>query len=106
MGHLRRSGFTAIVNNVSDLRPIRARYGVPDELQACHTCIVGSYVIEGHVPGDLIRRLLRERPSVTGLAVPGMPPSSPGMETPGSRHQPYQVLAFDSKGKTEVFATR
>jgi hypothetical protein len=106
VGHLRQSGFTPTVHNLTDLRSIKAKYGVPDDLQACHTGDVDGYVIEGHVPADLIRRLLRERPSVVGLAVPGMPPGSPGMETPGSPAQPYQIFTFDRKGKTGVYATR
>jgi hypothetical protein len=76
---------------------------VPEDLQACHTALVGGYVVEGHVPADAIRRLLRERPKVVGIAVPGMPVGAPGMEVPGSPRQPYQVFSFDGKGKTGVF---
>ncbi|HZS33784.1 MAG TPA: DUF411 domain-containing protein [Methylomirabilota bacterium] len=89
-----------------DLEAIKARHGVPATLQSCHTAVVDGYVIEGHVPADLIRRLLRERPAVTGLAVPGMPLGSPGMETAGRAAERYQVLTFDRKGTTSVFATR
>jgi hypothetical protein len=67
---------------------------------------VSGYVIEGHVPADLIERLLRERPKVVGLAVPGMPAGSPGMESGGGKPRPYQVLTFDAAGRTTVFATR
>jgi len=79
---------------------------VPRALQSCHTAVVEGYVIEGHVPADLIDRLLRERPSVVGLAVPGMPVGSPGMEVPGRAAERYQVLAFDQKGRITVFASR
>jgi hypothetical protein len=79
---------------------------VPPKLEACHTGLVEGYVIEGHVPADLIDRLLRERPLVLGLAVPGMPSGSPGMETPGRPAERYQVLAFDRNGNTTVFANR
>jgi len=79
---------------------------VPDVLQSCHTALVGGYVVEGHVPADLIDRLLRERPSVVGLAVPGMPAGAPGMESPGGRAEPYQILTFDGRGRTSVFANR
>jgi len=79
---------------------------VPRALQSCHTAVVEGYVIEGHVPADLIDRLLRERPSVVGLAVPGMPVGSPGMEAPGRAAERYQVLAFDQKGRTTVYASR
>ena len=91
--------------NHLDLRPIKAKYGVPADLEACHTALVGGYVVEGHVPVDVIVCLLRERPKVAGLAVPGMPAGSPGMEVLG-RADPYQVFTFDQRGKTGVFATR
>lgn len=91
---------------MNDLAPVKRKLGVPPALQSCHTAVVEGYVIEGHVPADLIDRLLRERPSVVGLAVPGMPVGSPGMETPGQAAERYQVLAFDQKGRTTVFATR
>ena len=89
-----------------DLRPIKAKYGVPADLEACHTALVDGYVVEGHVPADVIVRLLRERPKIVGLAVPGMPAGSPGMEVPGSSAQRYQVFTFDKNGKRGVFATR
>ena len=91
---------------MNDLAPVKRKLGVPTALQSCHTAVVEGYVIEGHVPADLIDRLLRERPPVIGLAVPGMPVSSPGMEAPGQAAERYQVLAFDQKGRTTVFATR
>ena len=106
MGHLRQSGFPVRAVDLSDLSPIKAKHGVPAELQACHTALVDGYVIEGHVPADLIVRLLGERPSIVGLAVPGMPTGSPGMEAPGSPPEPYQVFAFDRTGKARVFARR
>ena len=91
---------------MNDLAPIKRKLGVPSALQSCHTATVGGYVIEGHVPADLIDRLLRERPPVVGLAVPGMPIGSPGMETPGQAPERYQVLAFDEKGRMTVYASR
>ncbi len=106
MGHLRTQGFTVKVENLTNLRPIKAKYGVPAELEACHTALVDGYVVEGHVPADLIVRLLRERPKIVGLAVPGMPPGSPGMEAPGSPSPPYQIFSFDPTGKRTVFASR
>ena len=104
--HLRRHGFRVKTEDRSDLQPIKARHGVPAELQSCHTALIGGYVVEGHVPADLIERLLRERPKVAGLAVPGMPVGSPGMEVPGVPADRYRVLTFDRSGKTEVYATR
>lgn len=94
------------VENLRNMRPIKAKYGIPADLEACHTALVDGYVVEGHVPADLIVRLLRERPTAVGLAVPGMPAGSPGMEVPGSVAQPYQVFTFDKNGKRGVFATR
>ena len=92
--------------NLTNLGPIKAKHGVPAELQTCHTALVGGYVVEGHVPADVILRLLRERPKALGLAVPGMPAGSPGMEVPGTPAQQYQIFTFDRSGKTGVFATR
>ena len=77
---------------------------VPEKLYSCHTALVQGYVIEGHVPADLIQRLLKERPAVAGLAVPGMPVGSPGME--GANPQPYEVISFDKAGRTFVYARR
>jgi hypothetical protein len=79
---------------------------VPPALQSCHTGVVDGYVIEGHVPADLIDRLLRDRPPVVGLVVPGMPVGSPGMEAAGQKPERYQVLAFDRKGQTTLYASR
>jgi hypothetical protein len=90
-------------NDVPDLRPIRQRLGVSDKLGSCHTATVEGYVIEGHVHAREIRRLLKERPSALGLAVPGMPVGSPGMEQ-GDRKQPYATILFDDRGATRVFA--
>lgn len=106
MGHLRAQGFTVKTEHLTDLRPIKAKHGVPADLEACHTALVDGYVVEGHVPVDVILRLLRERPKVVGLAVPGMPAGSPGMEVPGSPAQPYQIFSFDRTGKRTVFASR
>jgi hypothetical protein len=106
VGHLRASGFDVREENVADLAPIKRRFQVPDALRACHTAVVGDYVVEGHVPADLIQRLLRERPAVLGLAVPGMPVGSPGMEAPGRAPERYDVLTFDRTGRTTVFARR
>jgi hypothetical protein len=106
VGHLRRHGFATTTRDVPDLGPIKARHGVPADLRSCHTALVAGYVVEGHVPADLIARLLRERPTVAGLAVPGMPVGSPGMEDPRGAVEPYQVVTFDRSGRRGVFATR
>jgi hypothetical protein len=106
VGHLRANGFAVKPVDTDDLDTIKARHGVPRKLEACHTALVGGYVVEGHVPADTIKRLLRERPSVAGIAVPGMPVGAPGMEVPGERSQRYQVISFDKTGRTSVFETR
>lgn len=90
--------------DVPSLGPIKAEHGIPRDLEACHTAVVEGYVVEGHVPADAIQRLLRERPAVAGLAVPGMPEGAPGME--GPRPQPYEIIAFDRDGGRTVYETR
>jgi hypothetical protein len=104
--HLRRSGFTVKTEDLSDLGPIKKKHAVPPDLESCHTALVDGYVIEGHVPADLIVRLLKERPKVAGIGVPGMPAGSPGMETPGRPADRYTIFAFDKRGQKRVFATR
>lgn len=102
IGHLEDSGFRVKTENVADLSQIKAHHGVTPRLASCHTALVEGYVVEGHVPAGDIRRLLAERPKVKGLAVPGMPAGSPGMEGPGK--DAYNTLTFDSQGRTAVFA--
>jgi len=101
--HLRANGFVPTVTNLDDLTSVKSNNNVPGALQSCHTAVVDGYVIEGHVPAADIRRLLQERPAVAGLAVPGMPIGSPGME--GPTPQPYSVIAFDRAGDTSVFSS-
>lgn len=105
MDHLRANSFTVRAEDVADLGPVKSRHGVPRELQSCHTAVTGSYVIEGHVPAVAIKRLLKESPKVAGLAVPGMPVGSPGMEAPGQPAERYQVIAFDRTGRTSVYSS-
>ena len=90
---------------MSDLASVKAKHGVPAMLQSCHTAIVDGYIIEGHVPAEDIQRLLAERPDVAGLSVPGMPIGSPGMNVDGYDAEPYDVLAFDTSGATDVYAS-
>ncbi len=101
--HLRQAGFRVTVANVPDVTPYARRLGVPDDLRSCHTASVGGYAIEGHVPAADIRRLLRERPAAAGLAVPGMPIGSPGMEH-GSHRERYNTVLFTRAGRRTVFA--
>lgn len=106
MEHLRQHGFQVKVESTTNLRTLKAKHRVPAELEACHTALVGGYVIEGHVPADLISRLLRERPKVSGLAVPGMPIGSPGMEVAGQTPARYDIFTFHEGRKLGVFASR
>jgi hypothetical protein len=106
VGHLRANGFRATIEDHADLSAIKRRLGVPQGLEACHTAVVEGYVVEGHVPADVIDRLLSERPKAAGIAVPGMPIGSPGMETPGRQAERYQVILFDQTGRRSVFANR
>lgn len=101
--HMTRAGFKASVVETSDLAGVRKKLGVPEELASCHTAQVGRYVIEGHAPVEDVLRLLEERPKATGLAVPGMPLGSPGMEIPTGESDRYQTLLFGG-GKVSVFA--
>src|SRR6188508_227244 len=91
--HLRAHGFTVTSTDMDDMDAVKTKYKVPPEAQSCHTAIVDGYVIEGHVPASDIQRLLKERPKVVGVAAPGMPAGSPGMDIPGS--PPYDVVTFD-----------
>jgi hypothetical protein len=101
--HLRHNGFAVSIKNVEDMDPIKKQAGVPYDMESCHTAFIGGYVVEGHVPAENIRKILAERPGIKGLAVPGMPASSPGMDGPDP--EPYTVYSFDEKGKTAVFAS-
>ena len=99
------NGYTVQVKNLNDLTKVKRDYQVPSQLQSCHTAVVDGYVIEGHVSITEIERLLQERPAIAGLAVPGMPVGSPGMEVDGAAAQPYDVVAFDKEGQTQIFAS-
>jgi hypothetical protein len=85
---------------------VKDEHGVPGPLRSCHMGVVGGYVIEGHVPAEDVARLLAEHPEIRGLAVPGMPPGSPGMDVRGYEDQPFEVFAFTESGEAEVWATR
>lgn len=103
--HFEAAGFTVTANEVGDLGPARAAAGVPPDLAGCHTAIVEGYVVEGHVPVRDVKRLLADRPAVLGLAVPGMPAGSPGMEIPGMAGDAYDVIAFARDGTRTVFCS-
>lgn len=103
--HLGKNGFTVAVKDMDDVGQIKTSLGVPTALQSCHTAVIAGsgYIIEGHVPADVIRKLQKERPKIAGLAVPGMPSDAPGMDGSGNG---YQVIAFERNGKTRVYASR
>lgn len=101
--HLQAAGFEVDARNVTDLMSVKRDAGVPAGNSSCHTALVDGYVVEGHVPGDVIKRMLAERPEIAGIAVPGMPTGSPGMEGPGAK--PYDVLTFDRQGRNTVYTT-
>ena len=102
--HLKAAGFNPTVHVLNDMSQSPITKRVPDSLRSCHTATLEGYLVEGHVPADVIKQLLKDRPKVEGIAVPGMPSGSPGMESPNP--EPYQVIAFDAAGKTTVFAKK
>jgi hypothetical protein len=103
--HLKQNGFATTVVESKQLDDIKTKNRVPRQARSCHTALVNGYAIEGHVPASDVQRLLKERPAgIVGLAVPGMPIGSPGMEVPGQRVQAFDVLAFDKDSQTRVFA--
>ncbi len=101
--HLEKNGLTVAVKEMDDVTPIKDSLGVPADLRSCHTAVMGGYVIEGHVPADLVKKVRTQKPKVAGLAVPGMPNDAPGMDGKGDG---YKVIAFEKSGKTSVYATR
>ena len=103
VAHMRQAGFTAAVHVVADPGTVRRARGLPDGLASCHTAVIDGYAIEGHVPAADVVRLLAERPEAVGLAAPGMPVGSPGMETPDGRKQPFETLLVLRSGQTRVF---
>lgn len=104
VNHIKAAGFPVKVTLVDDTTATRKRYGLPERFGSCHTAVVNGYVVEGHVPADEVKRLLKERPNAIGLAVPSMPPGSPGMEM-GPRKDPYDVFLIDKRRHETVFAS-
>jgi hypothetical protein len=106
VAHMEENGFTVVSHDheMVELNRLNQDVGLPSDLVSCHTALIGGYVVEGHVPADLVKRLLEEKPQVAGLAVPGMPIGSPGME--GVVKQRYDVIAYGRDGSRSVYATR
>ena len=100
----RKAGYDVTVENRSDMAAVKTRYGVPGQLASCHTAVIGGYAIEGHVPMRHVARLLHDKPrDIRGIAVPGMPRGSPGMEMPDGSADAFEVMAFGSDGKVSEF---
>jgi hypothetical protein len=102
--HMSANGFVVTVRDVSNMDEIKKSMNVPAALQSCHTGVVGKYVIEGHVPADVVKKFLASSPTALGLAAPGMPSGSPGME--GGKIDHYDIMEFDRDGKSRVYAKR
>ncbi len=102
--HMKDNGFDVVEHIVEQIENAPNRNRVPQKLQSCHIATVRGYLVEGHVPADVVKDMLKKRPEIEGIAVPGMPAGSPGMESPYP--QPYDVVAFTKQGKTFVFAKR
>jgi hypothetical protein len=100
--HMQKNGFKVEAHEVDDIPASRKKLGMPDKLGSCHTSKIGNYVVEGHVPAQDIKRLLKEKPKALGLAIPSMPPGVPGMDIPNS--PPYETLLVQADGTTSVFA--
>jgi len=105
--HMTAAGYAVTSRDMTDMNAVKDEHRVPTALRSCHTALVAGYVLEGHVPADVVAKLLAERPAgVMGLAVPGMPAGSPGMESPDGFKTPYQVMAFTQDGQSRVYATK
>lgn len=104
VAHMEAAHFTMTREVTTDMDSVAAHKRVPESLRSCHTALIGNYVIEGHVPADIVRRLLKEQPKIVGLSAPGMPAGSPGMDVPNSPS--YSIVAFRADGTTYEFARR
>jgi hypothetical protein len=105
--HMTAAGYAVTSRDMTDMTAVKDEHRVPSSLRSCHTALVAGYVIEGHVPSDVVAKLLAERPKgVVGIAVPGMPMGSPGMESPDGFKTPYQVMAFTQDGQSRVYASK
>src|SRR5688500_17221059 len=102
--YMRNNGFRVVTYNVTDLDAVKKKHDIAGNLQSCHTTEVGGYFVEGHVPVDLVRKLLAERPRLAGITVPGMPVGSPGMEV--GPPEPYDILSVDSAGRTAIYGSK
>ena len=105
--HMTAAGYAVTSTDRNDMTAVKEEHRIPAQLRSCHTALVAGYVIEGHVPADVVAKLLAERPAgVVGIAVPGMPAGSPGMESPDGSKTPYNVMAFTKDGQSRVYASK
>jgi len=108
INHLRGNGLEVVDNIVEDVSAIKNQYQIPNNLRSCHSAQIANYTIEGHVPIESINKLFREKPNINGIAVPGMPLGSPGMEMHSHEshshdYENYKVVSFSKTGKTKIF---
>jgi len=101
VGYAERFGLNTQVKNHDDLSPIKDQFGIPLELQSCHTSVIGGYVVEGHIPLEVVEKLLTEKPEIKGIAMPGMPAGSPGM--PGTKTGPFEIHELRNDGSTSIY---
>jgi hypothetical protein len=104
--HMQANGFEVKSVDVDDIDKVKRDNGVPQSAASCHTGLVNGYIVEGHVPADAVLKMLKDKPSIAGIAVPGMPMGSPGMEVPSGQKDKYDIVAFDKSGKTSVYQKR
>ena len=104
--HMKANGFEVKAIDVDDIDMVKREHGVPASATSCHTAVVNGYIVEGHVPADAVQKMLRDKPAIAGIAVPGMPVGAPGMEVPGGQREPYTIVSFDKSGKTAVYDRR
>lgn len=101
--YLKQNNFNIKSVSSPDMEAVKEKFGVPDKLASCHTAVIDGYIVEGHVPVEDIKKMLVNKPAIAGIAAPGMPIGSPGMETDGQKDA-YRVISFEKNGKTAVFA--
>jgi len=104
--HMKANGFDVKAIDVEDIDKVKRERGVPADAASCHTAIVNGYVVEGHVPADAVLKMLKDKPAIAGIAVPGMPMGAPGMEMPGGQKDAFNIVAFDKTGKTSIYQKR
>jgi hypothetical protein len=106
VAHMKANGFDVKAIDVDDIDKVKQEHGVPAAAASCHTALVNGYIVEGHVPADAVVKMLRDKPAIAGIAVPGMPMGAPGMEMPNGQKEPYTIVSFDRSGKTAVYDRR